>query len=60
LVDFGGFCFTAGGISHNVTQADLDELAFPAFAPPLVPDVEHTTRRRTNQQVRPFPNLKTR
>jgi hypothetical protein len=38
LVDFGGFCFTAGGLSHNLSQADLDELAHPHFAPPDVPD----------------------
>jgi hypothetical protein len=33
VVDLGGFAFTAGGISHNVTQAELEELATPTFAP---------------------------
>lgn len=37
LVDLGGsgFGFTAGGICHNVTQADIEELATPPMAPPI-------------------------
>ena len=37
IVDLGGsgFGFTAGGICHNITSADLEELATPTFAPPM-------------------------
>jgi hypothetical protein len=37
LVDLGGsgFGFTAGGICHNVTEAQLEELRTPFFAPPM-------------------------
>ncbi len=37
LVDLGGsgFGFTAGGICHNITQAQLEEMATPSFAPIL-------------------------
>ena len=37
LVDLGGsgFGFTAGGICHNVTSAQLEEMATPTFAPPI-------------------------
>lgn len=35
LVDLGGtgFAFTAGGITHNVTEADLEPWRSPDFAP---------------------------
>jgi hypothetical protein len=35
LVDLGGtgFAFTAGGIAHNVSQADLEQYQSPDFAP---------------------------
>mgnify|MGYP006352157335 CR=1 FL=1 len=32
-VQFGGFCFTPSGIAHAVTQADLDQIYAPMFAP---------------------------
>lgn len=37
LVDLSGsgFGFTAGGICHNVTQSDVEELATPSFSPPI-------------------------
>lgn len=37
LVDLGGsgFGFTAGGICHNITAAELEEMAVPFFAPPI-------------------------
>jgi hypothetical protein len=39
LVDLGGsgFGFTAGGLCHNITAAQLEEMATPPFAPPLDP-----------------------
>lgn len=33
----GGFCFTAGGISHNFTHADLDVFLTPTFRPRVNP-----------------------
>lgn len=33
LVDLGGFTFTTGGIAHNITQADREELLTPTYAP---------------------------
>lgn len=33
LVAFGGFAFTAGGIAHDLTEAERDQLATPYFAP---------------------------
>lgn len=38
LVDLGGsgFGFTAGGICHNITESQLEELRTPSFAPPMV------------------------
>lgn len=35
LVDLGGFAFTAGGIAHHVTKADVEEISIPPFAPPM-------------------------
>lgn len=32
----GGFCFTAGGIGHDLTQADMEEMLVPTFAPPNI------------------------
>lgn len=33
LVDFGGFTFTAGGIAHDLTEAQREALLTPLFAP---------------------------
>lgn len=33
LVDFGGFGFDAGGIRHDVTATDVEEIFFPPLAP---------------------------
>ena len=33
LVDLGGFGFTAGGLAHNVTDADVEFLSTPFYAP---------------------------
>lgn len=33
LLDFGGLAFTAGGMAHNLTEADHEEW----FTPPLSP-----------------------
>ncbi len=33
LVDLGGFGFTAGGLTHNLTDSDVDYLSTPFFAP---------------------------
>lgn len=33
LVDLGGFSFTAGGISHNLTESEVEEIAVPTYAP---------------------------
>lgn len=33
LVDMGGFAFTATGISHNISDADIEDLFTPDFAP---------------------------
>ena len=33
LVDFDGFGFTSGGIVHNLSGADLEEMVTPTFAP---------------------------
>lgn len=34
-LDGSGFGFTAAGICHNVSEADLEDLQTPAFAPPI-------------------------
>lgn len=35
LVDIGGgFVFTAGGLAHRITEADIEALTSPTFAPP--------------------------
>lgn len=33
LVSFGGFGFGAGGICHDVSASDVEEIFFPSFAP---------------------------
>lgn len=33
LVDFQGFGFTAGGMCHNITEGESEELFLPLFAP---------------------------
>lgn len=39
LVDLGGgFVFTAGGIAHKITDADIEDLLMPTFAPHLETD----------------------
>jgi hypothetical protein len=35
LVEFGGMGFTAGGMAHNLTESDREELFRPTFAPPI-------------------------
>jgi hypothetical protein len=36
LIQLGntGFAFTTGGITHNVTASDIEELATPGWIPP--------------------------
>lgn len=36
-----GFVFTNGGIAHDVTEADLEEIATPGFIPP--PELPQTS-----------------
>lgn len=38
LVDFGGFGFSTGGITHNITAADREEMFTPFFKPPGNPE----------------------
>lgn len=33
LVDLGGFGFTAGGLAHNLSEADVEFLSTPFFSP---------------------------
>lgn len=33
LTDFQGFGFSMNGLVHNLTQADVDEMTTPMFAP---------------------------
>lgn len=33
LIDLGGFGFTAGGLAHNVSKADVEEIFTPFFTP---------------------------
>lgn len=33
LVTYGGFTFTEYGIAHDVTEADLEEVLGPTYAP---------------------------
>lgn len=33
LVSLGGFCFTDGGIAHDISQVEADLLAVPHIAP---------------------------
>jgi hypothetical protein len=32
-VDMDGFCFTASGMAHNITPADVESFRYPQFAP---------------------------
>jgi len=32
-VDFGGFGFTTGGITHNITAVEAEAIFLPTFAP---------------------------
>lgn len=43
LIELGdsGFVFTKGGIAHNITDADIEELSTPGFiAPPNMPQTQ--------------------
>jgi hypothetical protein len=33
LVKFGGFCFTDGGIAHDLSEDEADEFRTPPIAP---------------------------
>lgn len=44
LVDFDGFGFTMGGIVHNISQADLEEILTPTFSPSGYQGVVHNIR----------------
>ena len=33
LVDLGGFVMTAGGLAHGLTNADMEEIFTPIYAP---------------------------
>jgi hypothetical protein len=33
MVNFGGFGMTTGGIAHNITEADIEEMFTPFFGP---------------------------
>lgn len=33
MLSFGGFGFTAGGMVHDITEADLDEVFSPIYGP---------------------------
>jgi len=35
----GGFCFTDGGLSHAITETDVEAISTPPFAPM---DATHT------------------
>jgi len=36
IFDMAGFGFTTGGISHDLTDDDVETLSVPTFAPPLI------------------------
>jgi hypothetical protein len=39
LVDLGGFAMTAGGLAHNLTASDVEDIFTPMYAPEgWVPD----------------------
>lgn len=46
LVDFGGFGFSAGGICHNITSSDIENMYYPTFGPETAvpPDQSSTLR----------------
>lgn len=33
LVDMGGFAMTAGGLVHNITRDDIEDIFLPVYAP---------------------------
>ena len=33
LVPMGGFCFTENGLSHDLSEAEVEALATPSYAP---------------------------
>lgn len=33
VVNFGGIGFTTGGMAHNLTQADVEDIFTPYYAP---------------------------
>lgn len=33
IVPMDGFCFTASGLFHDLSQVDFDRISTPAFAP---------------------------
>lgn len=35
LIDMDGFCFTANGLAHNLSQADWGMLSVPTFSPQI-------------------------
>lgn len=35
VIDMDGFCFTDGGIAHNLSRADWEQLVVPTFAPEI-------------------------
>lgn len=37
-VGFSGMGFTTGGITHDITEAEREDLLMPSFAPPAVTD----------------------
>lgn len=37
-VDFGGFCFTANGMSHNISATDIETYLQPIILPDLKPE----------------------
>lgn len=33
VIDFGGFGFTTGGITHNISDVEAEAIFLPTFAP---------------------------
>lgn len=33
VIDFGGFGFTSGGITHNISDVEAEAIFLPTFAP---------------------------
>jgi hypothetical protein len=34
MLHFGGFVFTDGGIAHDISEAEIEEMQIPPYAPP--------------------------